>query len=249
MRSVNLTPSSLWDREQAFISHKKRLNHIKSHRSTRLGNSPSATKNLIPPIQRAHIFIELEHSKAIQKDNEELLQRLSIISTRKSVFSANGEKLSPQRSLNFTSRKKEAERILYENFAFLKRITEKPSSVNIKKFDDDYEQSRKYKQTISRVHHIERTASLGKTCKLPPINEEFGSKAKTQEKFNSKKKSLSMNEKELRELAGKFKTFDATTTVKSEEGLNNNATNDGNKQKMNSKEVITKDDIDSLAKN
>ncbi|CAG9333642.1 unnamed protein product [Blepharisma stoltei] len=205
MRSANITPSSLWDREQAFIRHKKRLKHIKSHHSTRLDNSPPTTQNLVPPIQRAHIFLDLEHSKAIQKDNDELLQRLNCISNRKPKYCIYNDLQSPIKSLNFPARKKEAERIFFENFAFLKRITGKSPSLSVKKFDEEYEQSRKYKKTLSRISHIERAASLGKTGLLPPIAEDGTQTRTTQEKFNPKKKSLSMNEIEIQEITKNFK--------------------------------------------
>lgn len=209
IQNVSLPASSAWGHDYAFNLHKQRLKLIKVKPSTRVNNSPPETKRYMPPKQRAQAFYEDEMSKTIQVDNQKLLSKLTWISNRKRTLSLTFREQSPPRSLNFVSRKREAERILIENHSFMRRLSDKPSSVSLRKFNDDYERSIKYKANASRMNFnlVGKNPSIMSKMgsKLPPLTEQTGVKknrsiSPKRETTSKKRNHVSMTDTHLKSI-------------------------------------------------
>ncbi|CAG9313061.1 unnamed protein product [Blepharisma stoltei] len=174
LKNISLPASSVWAHDYAFNLHKQRLKLIKLTPSNRVDNSEPATKRFMTCKHRGQAFFESEINKTIQIDNQKLLGKLTWISNRKRALSMTfRESTSPPRSLNFVSRKREAERILLENHSFMRRLSEKPSSVSLNKFRYEYERNMKYKANASKMKFNVLGNKIGKKANLlPPLTEQ-----------------------------------------------------------------------------
>ena len=113
---------------------------------------------------------EYNKQKEIDRENFILFLKLDQIKERK---------LSPQeqkgpKTLNFSIRKKKAEKIMNENYDFVRRFIIKPSFVSTRKLEEEYKQQQEYKKTISKANLHKRLINLGlvkkKPGQLPPLD-------------------------------------------------------------------------------
>jgi Hemingway/CFA97 len=156
---------SRWYRKHSIKIHRQKLEDIKHRsKSTLKSSDHSLTVNL------RKISQELDKQKKIDRENMILFIKLHQIRERK----LNHEDLKGPKSLNFSVRKKEADRIINENYEFVKRFMEKPSFVSAKKLKQDYIQQLEYKRTISKANLHQRLIKLasfeGKPGQLPPLD-------------------------------------------------------------------------------
>lgn len=160
---------SRWYRDHSITLHKKRLNEIKA-RANALSSSPVRYSS----VNRSKLSHDRACAKAKERNRENmaLYEKLTQISERK----YNRKEVKGPKSLNITVRKKDAERIITENLHFVKRLTEKPSFVSAKKFEEEYEVLKGYKHSISKRYLHERLNNLKgydlKPLLLPPISQE-----------------------------------------------------------------------------
>jgi len=105
-----------------------------------------------------------EKNLEINRSNQALLNKLVEISTGKwsclptipsrdrsvDVHRSYGP-LGNVKSLNFSSRKRETERIERENHAFAKRLFERGASLSKKKLEDDYQRHMRYRNQIQKL--------------------------------------------------------------------------------------------------
>ncbi|CAG9310288.1 unnamed protein product [Blepharisma stoltei] len=201
--------SVLWDREHSFKLHKKRLEEIKNKNSHRANQANYNLKQHSRLKEKARAFLEQEKNDEIAKQNLRILEKLNAIKLGKSnKLSLSSKDLADFKSLNSTRRKKEVERISYENEMLVKRLSEKPSNVSYQRFEDDYERSVKYKNTISKTKLHEKLKKIakfeGRYNHLPPLEEDKNETKNRESKSGSpsalpkdrvKKKNLSMTER------------------------------------------------------
>jgi Hemingway/CFA97 len=154
---------SRWYREHSIKIHKKRLQDIKE-RSVSIARSPVRYSS----VKKKKL---LKDQEEILKKNMMLYEKLTQISERK--FSPTSMKIP--KSLNFTVRKKEADRIIMDNLDIVKRLTELESYVSAKKLNNEYKVLKGYRQTISKSNLHERLKKItfknSKPLLLPPINQ------------------------------------------------------------------------------
>ena len=184
---------SRWYREHSLRIHKRHLEEIRQR-------SKSTIK---APLHHVSINLrklsqESDKQKEIHRENLILSSKLYEIQERRIM---PGEPRGP-RSLNFSVRRKEAERILTENYDFVRRFMVKPSFVSTSKFEEDYRQQLGYKKTISKANLHKRLSKLalfdGKPGYLPPLDTSiFEQNSKSRTEAPSKLTNVLSNESEI----------------------------------------------------
>ena len=137
--------------------HKQRLTEIKNKASTRINNSVPRTLKF-QQIKLSGFITQVKERKTnIQKENMKIYQIISKISSGKRgssiqmiLDSVKGQ--SQPKSLNLTSRKKEAQRIIDDNEALARRLNETNHGVSFSKFDEEWLNVTKYMKSISKKH-------------------------------------------------------------------------------------------------
>lgn len=178
---------SRWYREHSIRIHMKRLNDIKS-RNFSIEHSPTRFYSVN---RRKNRFKQNE----VVRENIMLYDKLTMISERKH----NKNQVKGPKSLNISIRKKEADRIIQDNFEFVKRLTEKESIFSVRKLRKDFDEQEKYKNSISRHNLHERLRKITDSeLRLPPINQEYAKGSSTSRVSNVSKpsKSATLSEKE-----------------------------------------------------
>ena len=178
---------SRWYREHSIRIHQKRLNDIKS-RNFSIEHSPTRFYSVN---RRKNRFKQNE----VVRENIMLYDKLTMISERKQ----NKNQAKGPKSLNISIRKKEADRIIQDNFEFVKRLTEKESIFSVRKLRKDFDEQEKYKNSISRHNLHERLRKITDSeLRLPPINQEYAKGSSTSRVSNISKpsKSATLSEKE-----------------------------------------------------
>ena len=149
--------------------HKQRLNDIRSKISTRINNSVPRTLKYQNIKRTGYVSQVRERKTNINRENEKIFQVITKISEGKrasSIYSViDSSRPSPKpKSLNLTTRKKEAQRIIEDNYALAKRLSESTRGVSFKKFDDDWQNTAKYMSSISKrnIRKLPKLDELGK---------------------------------------------------------------------------------------
>ena len=122
--------------------HKQRLSEIKSKISNRINNSVPRTLRYQQFKRTGYVAQVKERKTSINRQNEKIFQIITDISSGKrgtcvQQILDSVRELPPPKSLNVSSRKKEAQRIIDDNQALAKRLNESERGVSFKKFDED----------------------------------------------------------------------------------------------------------------
>ena len=168
--------------------HEKKLQSIKSRKSgIPKFNSSNSSTNL------KHRWNSVSNSKnyivrveEIKYQNLKLLEKLLDISLKPQNPSFLNN--FPIRSLNNIARKKENEKIAFENSKIAQRIANKSPSIHLKDFKNDYKVHALTKKRISRIHVLARRNTGKKNDNSLPGDEgRFGKncESKTPDKFVS----------------------------------------------------------------
>lgn len=154
-----------WYHEHSIKIHKKHLNDIKK-RSKSTIRSP-IYKHISVNLRK--LSQEVDKQKEIDRENFILFMKLSQIKERK----ANQADIYGPKSLNFSQRKKEAEKIMTENYDYVKRFIEKPSYLSAKRHEKEFKIQQGYKKTISKASLHKRLVKLasveGRYGHIPPL--------------------------------------------------------------------------------
>ena len=249
---------SRWYREYSITLHKRKLQSIKD-RSNLTITSPIRFSS----VNRKKIANINKKAKERYRENMILYEKLTQISERK--YSPTWRK--GPKSLNISTRKKEAERIIHDNLEFIKRLTEKPSFVSARKLKEEYQIAELYKRNISKANLHERLKKIKfnelKPLFLPPITQEVAVKNLEMSKnesysvneYNSKivsvmenpespsndNKSIEIEEKKNKQKNGK----NAQQSIDIPEGNPKNEENKNNNEKKVA-EVLINEDTDIL---
>lgn len=162
--------------------HKQRLVDIKSKLSTRINNSVPRTLKY-QQIKRTGYMSQVKERKSnINRENEKIFQMITQISGGKRGSSIQyiieTTRQSPKpKSLNLPTRKKEAQRIIEENYALAQRLSESTRGVSFKKFDEDWSNTTRYLNSISK-RNIRKLPKIDELNKHLPsfASSEIGSK-------------------------------------------------------------------------
>ena len=79
--------------------------------------------------------------------------------------------MSGPRTLNFNFRKKQLEKIAYENLFLMEKLKTKEATVSLKKLNEEYLQSLKYKKNLAKKSFLEHSKKNAKF--LPKIDYRF----------------------------------------------------------------------------
>lgn len=145
--------------------HRQRLDQIK-HRnnSTHVNFDPKHNGS-----KKLNSFSKIAKINEVSRENKILYDRLTLISERKSIPDKSMMKIP--RTLNYSMRKKQTEKIIKENQEFIQRLIEKPSQFSLKKFKLDYEMLQKYKENMSKKKILDRINRLVKDHAMPTLIE------------------------------------------------------------------------------
>lgn len=159
---------SRWYREHSIRIHMKRLKDIKE-RTSSIVASPIRFNS----VNRSRVGKPTFKHFEMVKQNIMLYDKLTHISERRH----NKSEIKGPKSLNISIRKKEADRIIQDNFEFVKRLTERESMFSVTKLRKEYDLQEKYKSSISKHNLHERLKKITESeLKLPPIFQESGGK-------------------------------------------------------------------------
>ena len=163
-----------WYFNHLMEMHCKKLESIKKESGKRIDNSPPATIHFIKRKANSQLYVKNQEFRDLLKKNKVILNALNEINNRKVKITQKQydfEAAPSPRTLNQTFKKQQLERIAFENYQFLERINQKEPTVSIKKFDDDFKQSLKYKKSLAKKQFFEN-AKTGYKKKLPSICED-----------------------------------------------------------------------------
>lgn len=135
-----------WERDQK--KHQMSLQTIKVLPGL-VDNRPPATFNAAYFKAEAKRFYVAERDRAIRSENQKLMTKLIEISGGKGRFSATPR---TGHSLNSPRRRLEANRLQSENLALATRLSSRGSCFSTTQWHSAYQQSRKYRDLISKVH-------------------------------------------------------------------------------------------------
>lgn len=182
-----------WYREHSLRIHKKHLEAIRQR-------SKSTIKS---PLH--HISVNLRKISQENDKKKEIIRENMILSTK--LYQIHERRVSPgeakgPKSLNFSLRKKEADKILTENYDFVRRFMVKPSFVSASKLEEEYKQQLGYKKTISKANLHKRLSKLalfdGKPGQLPPLEASmFDHQSKSRTEVQSKLTKINSNNSEI----------------------------------------------------
>ncbi|CAG9318523.1 unnamed protein product [Blepharisma stoltei] len=162
---VESDPEMIRYKDYSMLIHQKKLQAIKEKGSHLIdGSSPdSYTKSPTYKSKRPQIVTTNKMKEiAISKENQMLLDKLTKISRKK--YSHITSYMFWPKSMNGVMRKKEAQKIAYENLRIAKRIEEKSPYLEKKAMDKGWEENKKY-----RCQLVKFQGKKTKTSKLPPI--------------------------------------------------------------------------------
>ncbi len=148
MDYVDCNKAALKNWERSQMNHKRSLQVIKLQPAL-VDNRPPATFNAVYYKAEAKRFYQAEREKAIRTENQKLMTKLIEISGGKGRFSATPR---TGHSLNSPRRRLEANRLQSENLALATRLSTRGSHFSTTQWHSAYQQSRKYKDLISKVH-------------------------------------------------------------------------------------------------
>ena len=127
--------------------HYKRLKEIqKSTIKKKIRNSPTP--------KRVNAFNRIERDKEIEKSNQSLVNRIILITKRKSDIGNKTKSFTSLKSLNRHIRDKEAKRISHENEAIVQRIMNQRPFILKKKLDKEFEIYQKYCNRLSKRNYL-----------------------------------------------------------------------------------------------
>src|SRR5574343_304168 len=97
-----------------------------------------------PPVSKtSKLSTYTERRRSIQRENFTIFTRINEIKQRKNPL----ENFQYPKSLNFSYRKQEANRIIYENFRIVRRLSEVPSCISVRRQEEEFRKVLNYKKT------------------------------------------------------------------------------------------------------
>ena len=158
--------SSRLYQEYSAKLHRKKLDQIKN----RHNHSLSITlENKRKESSKQKSFLNVAKINEVQRENKILYDRLTLISARR--LSGEKSQFKVPKTLNFSFRKKQTEKIIQENKTFIQRLIEKPPNLSVKKLELDYEMLQKYKENMSKKKILDRINKLVKDHPMPTLAE------------------------------------------------------------------------------
>ena len=140
-------PTARWYRHYSHSLHRLKLKQIGSASLKRIDHSEPQTRKLLPNLKRDIRDVHKEKQEVIQQQNLQILNRLNhVVSSSPSSTFKDYSTLKSPLSLNYPSRKMEAQRIAEENELLVKRLNKVQSSFNNKEFEKEYRRANKYKK-------------------------------------------------------------------------------------------------------
>ena len=132
-----------WYREFSIKAHKRHLREISLRSKSQL-----RAENQTKLVKLRKLSQELDKQKEIERENFLLFIKLNSIKERRK---SQRENFGPK-SLNISVRRREAEKIITENYSYVKRFMDIPSFVSAEKHQKDYQLQQLYKRTISKAN-------------------------------------------------------------------------------------------------
>ena len=160
MRTDCPTVISVWTRIHNDRIHKQKLRQIHQRASPK-----AATANYLKNLQRGSSQQERTRAQELATQNQKLFLKLNdLMDGRKSASSPFrqtifAEPLGPK-SLNYSAKKQEMQRIQQDNHRLARRLSEQQSSLRVKAFNELHKKNLKYKRQISRMARYKRLFSL-----------------------------------------------------------------------------------------
>lgn len=186
---VNLNePLSIrWDQEHHLQIHHQKLKKIKRQKNFNLSSVIARSPS---PKYKVQPYVEIARFRDILRQNQILYERLAQISKKKRM---GNQTVSPQpKSMNYKIKKQNEIKILAENEAILKRITERGPFISFKQSKDEFDQVMQLRKMISkeRLFKINKLPKFdGKTGHLPPLD-----KIKQTDKSFSHSERINLND-------------------------------------------------------
>eukprot|EP00831_Metopus_contortus_P005450 TRINITY_DN12060_c0_g1_i2.p1 TRINITY_DN12060_c0_g1~~TRINITY_DN12060_c0_g1_i2.p1 ORF type:complete len:265 (-),score=66.43 TRINITY_DN12060_c0_g1_i2:12-779(-) len=173
------------DRNRIFELHQKKLNNIGQYKKeSLLPQSDPYIRKIYDSKKRNRVFTEKVKNSDIRVGNEKLLKKLTEIAHGKQVTLHKLGEVEMGKTLNYYFRKRESNKIEYENMALAKRLLEKKSEFDKKVLDKDFIMHRRYMSQITKLSPKKKLPSLQRNetvvSNLPQIE--------TQKDFKSQRK-------------------------------------------------------------
>ncbi|KAJ6667389.1 hypothetical protein lerEdw1_016510 [Lerista edwardsae] len=131
-----------WDKA-TYEEHRRKIQMAKPMVDT----SPPATYGHLH-LKLGKLKLERDRLSIIERDNRLLLEKMSyIMKTQGRIDNRNDYKI---KSLNREKRKQELLRVSQENFAILERITKCKPQYNVQMWNEDWQKTEKYMNSIAR---------------------------------------------------------------------------------------------------
>ena len=132
-----------WFREYSIKAHKRHLREI-SLRS----KSQIRAEDEVKLVKLRKLSQEFEKKKEIERENFLLFVKLNSIKERKNC---ERQSFGPK-SLNISVRRRQAEKIICENYNYVKRFMDIPAFVSAEKQRREFLMQQVYKKTISKAN-------------------------------------------------------------------------------------------------
>ena len=161
-----------WYFDQLKEVHKKKLNFINSNSTKRIDNSPPTTLQISKSRVAFYQNLRNQEYHEIYRKNQVILDALNEISSRKVTLTQikTQSVYSPGvKSLNINFRNKITRKIIEENELILQKLSSKGATISLKKFDEEFKLSLKYKKNLTRRLFNESPKKGLKKKKLPKI--------------------------------------------------------------------------------
>lgn len=158
IQQIGQNLESRWHYEHQLKAHKRHLKEI-SHRSKSTFRSSEHPK--IVNVRK--LSLEIEKQTQIERENFLLFLKIHSINERKPNFKG----VRGPKSLNLSTRRKEADKIFNENFAYVKRFIEMPSVVSAEKHAKEFAKHQVYKKNISKINLHQRLIKLSSFINKP----------------------------------------------------------------------------------
>lgn len=161
-----------WYFDQLKEVHKRKLNLINSNSTKRIDNSPPTTLQISKSRVASYQNLRNQEYHEIYRKNQVILDALNEISNRKVKLTQIKTQTiySPGvKSLNINFRNKITRKIIEENELILQKLSSKGSTISLKKFDEEFKLSLKYKKNLTRRIFNESPKKGLKKKKLPKI--------------------------------------------------------------------------------
>ncbi|OMJ85821.1 hypothetical protein SteCoe_12818 [Stentor coeruleus] len=185
--------SSRLYQEYSAKLHKKRLEEIKHRNNWSLNTSLDHSRK---EPKKAGSFIQIAKADEIIRENRILYDKLTTISERKLSQEPLPNYKTPK-TLNYSSRRKQTEKIIKENQEFIQRLIEKPANFSVEKFKLEYEIKKKYKENLSKQKILKRIQKLVKSHPIPAFIESINRSDNSHDLRKKRNSSITLQNPDL----------------------------------------------------